>query len=45
VYRVVVRAKKDADAARAMLSRYYSGWGVRARTHIPPFIPASERPR
>jgi 3'-phosphoadenosine 5'-phosphosulfate sulfotransferase (PAPS reductase)/FAD synthetase/3'-phosphoadenosine 5'-phosphosulfate sulfotransferase len=32
VYRVVVRAKKDADAARAMLSRYYSGWGVEVAT-------------
>ena len=27
-----MRAKKDADAARAMLSRYYSGWGVEVAT-------------
>jgi 3'-phosphoadenosine 5'-phosphosulfate sulfotransferase/3'-phosphoadenosine 5'-phosphosulfate sulfotransferase (PAPS reductase)/FAD synthetase len=32
VYRVVVRAKKDADAVRAMLSRYYGGWDVEVVT-------------
>lgn len=32
MYRVIVRAKKDADAVRAMLSRYYSGWDVEVAT-------------
>jgi len=32
VYKVIVRAKKDADAVKAMLSRYYSGWDVEVAT-------------
>lgn len=27
-----MRAKKDADAVKAMLSRYYSGWNVEVAT-------------
>ncbi|HDM23357.1 phosphoadenosine phosphosulfate reductase [archaeon] len=32
MFRVIVRAKRDADALRAMLSVFYTGWNIEART-------------
>jgi len=32
VFTFVVRSKRDADALRAMVQRFYSGWGVEVKT-------------
>jgi 3'-phosphoadenosine 5'-phosphosulfate sulfotransferase len=32
MYRVLVRAKKDADAVRAALRVFYEGWGIEVAT-------------
>ncbi len=32
MYTIIVRAKKDSDAVKAMLRIYYSGWNIRVKT-------------
>ncbi len=32
MFRVIVRAKRDIDALRAMLNTFYTGWNIEART-------------
>ncbi len=29
---IIVRSKRDADAVKAMIQRFYSGWGIRVHT-------------
>ncbi|KSW11299.1 hypothetical protein CF15_00020 [Pyrodictium occultum] len=32
MFTIIVRSKRDADAVKAMLDRFYPGWGVEVRT-------------